>query len=289
MMIGDTMVITEDALNRVDQHWAVKAVGDDRLARALEVAKVRTVRSAAEHQTAIVFDETGTDSELVKLVAAAYEIAAIEGLDALLHPSGDEASVQLRLQARAGAYRAYALRRTLPIPKGPEDLIFHVLHLAALACCGDQWTDLRRWLKEHEREVKPPSVEDATWDNRVLHRLFDCWVRLLRTQGGDDLDGVRGIIADLRKDQEQYESGFLAEFDNAAAKAAAFRLIALYHWAKATELLAIYMVPAGIEAELDKHFEAGRKAASAAQDAALEVILRWLHATSHLMVAGSLK
>jgi len=290
-MARTDMVITEDALSRVDQHWAVKAVDDNKLARALEVAKVRVVRSAVGHQMMIDFEETAADNELVERAALAYEIAAIEGLDSLLHPSGDEERIRLRLQAQAGTYRAYALRRTLPVPSGPEDRMYHVLHLAALGYCGDQWTDLRRWLKDHEREVKPPSVADASWDHRVLRRLFDCWVRLLRKQGWDDLDGVREIIAGLRKDQEQYENGTLAKTDNAAAQAAALRLIALYHWAKATELVAIYMLqgqPVGIEAELDKHFEAGRLAASASQDTALEVILRWLHATSRRMVAGSL-
>lgn len=290
-MARTDMVITEDALTRVDQHWAVKAVGANRLARALEVAKVRVMRSAVGHQMTIAFDETAADNELVERTALAYEIAAIEGLDALLHPSGDEALVQLRLQAQAGTFRAYALRRTLPIPPGPEDRIFHVLHLAALGYCGDQWTDLRRWLKDHERDVKPPSVADASWDHRIIRRLFDCWVRLLRKQGWDDLDAVREIIAGLRRDQEQYENGVLAKPDNAAAQASALHLIALYHWAKATEILAVYMLqgqPVGIEAELDKHFEAGRRGASAAQDAALEVILRWLHATSRRMVVGSL-
>lgn len=290
-MARTDMVITEDALNRVDQHWAIKAIGDDGLARALEVAKVRTMRSAVGHQMVIAFDETVTDSELVERVAMAYEMAAIEGLDALLHPAADEERVQLRLQAQAGTFRAYALRRTLPIPASSENRIFHILHLSALAYCGDQWTDLRRWLKDHEREVKPPSVADATWENRILRRLFDCWVRLLRKEGWDDLDGVREIIAGLRKDQEQYENGSLAKPDNAVAQAAALRLIALYHWAKATELLSVYMLqgqPVGIEAELDKHFESARRAASAAQDVALEVILRWLHATSRRMVAASL-
>jgi hypothetical protein len=290
-MARTDMVITENALNSVDQHWAVKAVGDDRLNRALEVAKVRVMRSAVGRQMTIVFDETATDNDLVERAALAYEIAAIEGLDAILHPSGDEARVQLRLQAQAGTFRAYALRRTLPIPPGSEDRIFHVLHLAALAYCGDQWTDLRRWLKDHDREVRPPSVADASWDRRILYRLFDCWVRLLRKQGWDDLDGVREIIAGLRKDQEQYETIILANQDNVAAQATALHLVALYHWAKATELLAVYTLqgqPVGIDAELDKHFEAGRRAASASRDAALEVILRWLHAASRRMVAGSL-
>jgi hypothetical protein len=285
------MVITEDALSRVDQHWAVKAVGDDRLDRASEVAKIRTVRSAVGHQMAIAFDEAATDGELIERVAMAYEIAAIEGLGAVLHPSADESRLQLRLQAQAGAFRAYALRRTLSIPQTPEERVFHVLHLAALAYCGDQWTDLRRWLNDHEPEVTPPSVANASWDRRILYRLFDCWVRLLRKRGWDDLDGVREIIAGLRRDQEQYESGVLASQDDAVAQATALRLISLYHWAKATELLAVYTLqgqPVGIDAELDKHFEAGRRAALAAHDTVLEVVLHWLHVTARRMVAGSL-
>ena len=285
------MVITEDALNRIDQHWAVKAIGEDRRTRSFEVAKVRVMRSAVGHQMTIVFDEVATDNEMIVRTAMAYEIAAIEGLDALLHPSSDESRIQLRLQAQAGAFLAYSLRRTLPIPLSAEDKIFHVLHLSALAYCGDQWTDLRRWLRDHDHEVKPPSTADVSWDSRILYRLFDCWVRLMRKQGWDDLDGIREIIAGLRKDQEQYENTVLGNQDNTVAQAAALRLIALYHWAKATELLAVYTLqgqPVGIDAELDKHFEAGQKAASASQDAALEVILRWLHATSRRMVAGSL-
>ena len=285
------MIITEDALNRLDQHWAIQALGNDQVARALDVAAVRIMRSAVGRQMTIEFEETKSDAKVVERAAMAYELAAIEGLYALLHPSDDESRVQLRVQAQAGAFRAYSLRRTLPIPDGPEDCIFHVLHLAALAYCGDQWADLRRWLKDYEREVRPPSVADVSWDHRVLRRLYECWLRLLRKQGWDDLDGISEIIAGLRKDQEQYENTVLDKSDNAAAQAEALRLIALYHWAKATELLAVYILqgqPVGIEAELDKHFEAGQQAASAAQDAAFEVILRWLHVTSRRMVAGSL-
>lgn len=167
-MARTDMVISEDALNRIDQHWAVKAFGDEPLARAWEVAKIRVMRAAVGHQMTITFDDAPTDNEIVERAAMAYEIGAIEGLDALLHPSDEEARVLLRLQAQAGAYRAYSLQRILPIPTAAEGRIFHVLHLAALAYCGDQWTDLRRWLRDHEREVRPPSVADASWEGRVL-------------------------------------------------------------------------------------------------------------------------
>jgi len=285
------MVITEEALNRISQHWAVKAVGDENLNRAQEVARVIWVRSAVGHQMKIDLDERVGDTDLIKRVATAYEIAAIEGLNSVLHPSGDAESDQLRQQAQAGAYCAYNLQRILLIPTDAEEKIFHILHLAALAYCGDQWTDLRRWLKDHEQESKAPSVADADWNRRLLYRLFDCWVRLFRKQGWDDLDGIREIIAGLRKDQEQYEASLLLQSDGGMAQTTALRLIALYHWAKATELLAIYTLqgqPPAIEAELDKHFESGQKAAAAVQDAALEVILRLLHVASRRMVAGSL-
>jgi len=284
-------VITEDALNRVDAHWAVAAVDKNQLARAMEVAKVRLMQLAVGHQMKIIFDTNATDHALVQRVAMAYEIAAIEGLDALLHPAAGEDRANLRFQAQAGAFRAYDLIRILPIPSDTEARIFHILHLAALAYCGDEWTDLRRWIKDHDRDVKPPSVADASWDRRILYRIFDCWIRLLRKQGWDDLDAIREIIAGLRKDQEQQEKAVLNNKDDAVSRATALRLIALYHWAKATELLAIYILqgqPVGIEGELDKHFESGQKAASAAQDVALETLLRWLHVAARRMAAGSL-
>ncbi|OGP32493.1 MAG: hypothetical protein A2X93_07895 [Deltaproteobacteria bacterium GWC2_56_8] len=283
------MIITEAALSRVDQHWAVKAIGDDRLARALEVGAARAMRSSAGHQTTIIFDDAAAaDNDLIERAAMAYEIAAIEGLNAVLHPSSDEVCVQLR-QVQAGAFRAYSLRRTMPIPQEAEDMVFHVLRLMALAYCSGQLTDLRRWLRDHERDIKTPSIADVSWDRRIIYQLYDCWMRLLRKQGWDDLDAICEIIADLRKDQKQYENTAFTSQDYSVKQATAFRLIALYHWAKATELLAVYMLlhgqPLAIEAELDKHFVAGLKAAMAVQDAALEGILRWLHAMSRKMVA----
>jgi len=285
------MLITENTLDRIAQHWAVKAVGEDNLNRANEIARIRLVRSAVGHQMKIDSEERDTDNELIKRVATAYELAVIEGLNSVLHPSGDEQGEQLRQQAIAGAFCSYNLNRSLPIPSDAEGKVFHILHLSALAYCGDQWTDLRRWLKDREQEIKSPSVADADWEKRLLYRLYDCWIRLFRKQGWDDLDAIREIIAGLRKDQEQYEGIILSKTNGNGTQATAWRLVALYHWAKATELLAVYMLqgqPVGIESELDKHFESGQKAALAVQDAASEVILRLLHVASRRMVSGSL-
>lgn len=116
-------------------------------------------------------------------------------------------------------------------------------------------------------------------------------MRLFRKKGWDDLDRVREIIAGLREDQREHERASLDSGSNTQDRAMALRLIAFYHWAKATELLAKYVLqgePRGINALLDKHFEAALDAAMAGGEAQLEVLVRWLHATARQMVSGSL-
>ena len=237
----------------------------------------------------IDFPEQATDDDLLRRLAMAYEMAAIEGLRAFLNPAFDDK--ELREQCAAGAWRVFELRRLFRLPQKDEEKILHILHLSALAYCGDRWSDLRRWYTEYEDIIHVPSVAHATWDRRLLYRLFECWLRLFRKKRWDDLDRIREIIAGLREDQRTYESGVLQNGSNAEDQAMALRLIALYHWAKGTELLAKYMLqgePADIHALLDKHFEAGAGAAMASSDAQLDVLLRWLHATSQQMVTGAI-
>ena len=283
------MNVNNNALQRVDAHWAVLAVGEADRDRGLAVANARLVKQAVGQQMHIDFPERNTDDDLLRRLAMAYEMAAIEGLRAFLNPVFDEK--ELREQCAAGAWRVFELRRLFRLPEKEEERIFHILHLSALAYCGDRWSDLRRWYNENEDIIHVPSVAEATWDRRLLYRLFECWIRLLRKKRWDDLDRIREIIAGLREDQKTYESGVLNNGSNAEDQAMALRLIALYNWAKGTELLAKYMLqgePASIGALLDKHFEAGVGAAAASGDTQIEVLLRWLHAASRQMVAGSI-
>lgn len=284
------MSISQQAIDRLDSHWAVISIPASWRERAHEVALKRLVHGVIGRQLMIDGAERSDDADNLQKVAMAYELAAIEGIEALLHPSADAEKELLAEQAQAGAFRAYELLRVMPCPSGEHARIFHVLHHGALAYCSDRWTDLRRWMKENPEAIVPPSVASVTWDHRVLFRLFDCWIRLFRKNQWDDLDGVREIVAGLREDQKQHESAVLDSMDRDDVHAVACRLIALYHWAKATESLAVYMLqgePPSVDTELDQHFEAARKAAQAAGDASLDVILRWLHVASRRMVASS--
>ncbi len=284
------MLVTDIALQHIAEHWAVQAIAEDQRERGLLAAKARLVRSAVHEQMTLDFQDQDGDEQIIEQLAMAYEVAAVEGLGAVLTPTTTKEGKDLRDQCYAGAWEAFEMRRLMPVPNQDEERIFHVLHLAALAYCGDRWSDLRRWMAENEAVLTVPDIDGAEWDRRLLFRLFDCWVRLLRKRDWGDLSGVSKIVARLREDQGEYESRVLQSDEGAAKRSVALRLIALYHWAKATEMLAVYMMqgtPGGVTEELDKHFEASGRAAAASQDGPLEVLQRWLHVTARRMVAGS--
>ncbi len=283
------MTITATALQNLQSHWALSAIPEVERNRAAELVNERLVRQAVGRQITFAFAEDETDKGLLDRVALAYEMAAIEGLDALSRPDGGDNG--LRGQTTAASHQAFDIRRLATIPENTEERIFHVLQLAAVAYCGDRWSDLRRWFTENRSAIAVPSVADAPWDRRLLYRLFECWVRLFRKDGWDDLDRIREIIAGLREDQRTHEKARLSNGSAVEDRAVALRLIALYHWAKSTEVLADYMLQGQsrtVFGDLDKHFESGIKAAAASGDARHEVILLWLHAAGRIMVTNSL-
>jgi hypothetical protein len=284
------VTLSREALARIESHWAVSAIPTDDRQRAFALANYRLVREAYASQLNLEADLSEENQELLDRLATAYELAAIEGIQALLYPSRNEASEALREQAQVGAFRAFELRRVLRLPGEDVPRLLQILHLCALAYCGDRWADIRRWLTEHPLAIEPPSIAVVTWDRQLLYRLYECWVRLMRKQRWDDLDGIRAIVAGLREDQKKCEPSLLDQERPGASRVLALRLIALYHWARATELLAVYMIqgqPAGIGAELDLHFEAAREAAMASRDPSLDILLRWLHVAAKRMAAGS--
>ncbi|HCJ4194164.1 TPA: DEAD/DEAH box helicase, partial [Salmonella enterica] len=283
------MTLLQEHLTQVDQHWAVQSISEDLRAQAMEMAELRLVDVALDKLLDNL--QVNFDTDLLERVATAYELAAIEGIGALLYPVANQENKNLRDVAQAGAYRAFGFYRILPIPGDNEARLFHVLHIAGLAYCGDRWTDLRRWFEEQHAALVVPSVAGVSWDKRLLYRIFDCWLRLLRKNRWDDLDQISEIVVGLRSDQADYEKVLLEQAQGVEAQSIVMRLVALYHWAKATEILAKYMLqgePVAINAQLDQHFEAAQKAAQASKDLQLEMILRWLHATSKKMAAGSL-
>ena len=283
------MILLQQDLQALDDHWAVTAIGKDNRQRAHDVANARLIGFALGSQFQLDFVEKPTDGELLERLATAYEIAATEGLDALLHPQ--EKSQSLARQAQAGAFKAFEIKRVLAVPHNDTERLLHVLHLASLAYAGDRWADLRRWVLEHQHDTAVPNEANATWDKRVLFVIYESWLRMFRKDSWNDLHGIAGLIVQLRQEQTAYEPLVLRSESSIDNTSMALRLVALYHWAKATELVSTYMLqghPGGITQDLDLHFERALSAAHATGDFSLEMLLRWLHIAARRMVAGSL-
>lgn len=284
-------MITRDMLRNIDQHWAVQAVGDEALRQSiLQYAKAKLVNGAIGELLFLHLENDFHDKDALKRLAMAYEMAAIEGMkDFINHTDNDELSDQFI----AGAHRAFELNRVLDTPKGDDlKFIFHLLHLSSLAYCGDCWMDLRHIYDECSADIAHlAGKNEPHWDQRILLSLFTCWVGLFRKNSWDELNRVSNSIAQLRENQARYEQEYLSSDTNAQGQAKAMRLMSLYHWAKASELLALYMLqgePADIKTQLDKHFHLAIDIAAKGGDAQLEVLLRWLHASAEQIVNGSI-
>jgi len=284
-------MITHETLQKIDTHWAVLAVGDKELRQSiLKFSKAKLVENAVGEQLTLHLDDLFNNEEALRRLVMAYEMVAIEGMhDFINHTDNDE----LQDQFLAGSRRAFEIYRVLKIPENDNlKFMFHLLHLSALAYCGDCWTDLKHVYENCLRKIDsllPDKITD--WGQRLLFRLFDCWVSLFRKNSWQELTNITTAISKLREEQAKYEDDCLNTDSNKENQAKAMRLMSLYHWAKATELLSLYMLqgePADIKPQLDRHFDLAIKISGDGGDAQLEILLRWLHASAEQMVNGSI-
>ena len=128
------MSLSDRALQALNEHWAVAAIGQDELDRACDLAQQRLAQRAVGRQISFSFVESADDQPVLERVALAFELAAIEGLDELSRPAGT--NQLLRDQAVAASFRAFDLRRLLPVPAETLERLFFVLQLSAIAYCG---------------------------------------------------------------------------------------------------------------------------------------------------------
>jgi hypothetical protein len=83
---------------------------------------------------------------------------------------------------------------------------------------------------------------------------------LVRKKGWSDRDAVLERVADLRSAQQNFEQEYLYAFEPLDAKRSALELIAIYHLAKAADVLAHYITDGVVDGShqiqpvLDSHF-----------------------------------
>ncbi len=260
-------------------HWMLEALGDMR-AKAMHEATRAQILNELTNQLPEI------DYGLIERVAQTLETVV---MDLLSSPADENERLHTLRQCASDAYRLY---RVLPPQKTALVEAELRLRQSALAVLGDLGADAARNLRE--QQWPDLEFESQDWRTRTLSAIIDVWLRLIRKQGWGDRDAVLKRIAMLRDAQGDFESNYLKNTTGNSSKAAALELMALYHLAKAAEILAEYVTDGVVDGSyqinnlLDMHFD--RAMAVCVQSAAfqLEPLTRLLAATARQLANNSI-
>ena len=265
-------------------HWLLDAIADKRSLALGEADRVQFHREMTSKEPAL-------DAQAIQEVVDALELAV---LDMELEPFVDS-EIDREVMRRA-AEDAFRLLRTLPLPEAPMDSATRLLRASALAVIGDRGADAARWLRALEQEQAWPVVplDSQDWGERCRATLTDVWLRLIRKKGWFDRDAVLEQVAALRDAQQRFERDYLGKFEPLAAKRSALELIAIYHLAKAADVLAYYMTDGVVDGNhqiqtlLDSHFDRAIAACDTGRLLELGPLTRLLARAAAQMVENSL-
>jgi len=226
------------------------------------------------------------DYVLIERVAQSLETVV---MDLLLNPDDEGEQLHLLRQCAADAYRLYRV-----LPEKEAMLVEAELRLrrSALAVLGDLGADAARNLREQPWPAL--DVESEDWRTRTLCTIIDIWLRLIRKQGWDDRDAVLERISTLRQTQEAFEANYLNGAEGHGVRAAALELMALYHLAKAAEILARYITDGVVEGSfqihilLDMHFDRAMAICEQGTAFQLEPLVRLMAATARQLADNAI-
>lgn len=265
-------------------HWLLEAIAERRAQALRDADRVQFYREMTPQ-------EPDFDAQAMHEVVAALELAV---LDMELDRFGDDEERQAVLHSAAAD--AFRLLRVLPLPEAPMAAATHLLRASVLAVIGDRGADAARWLRALDEKQAWPALplNSTDWGERCRATLTDVWLRLVRKQGWSDRDTVLVRVDALRTSQQEFEREYLGAFDPLQAKRSALELIAIYHLAKAADVLAHFITDGVVEDSfqiqpvLDSHFDRAIAACDTAQLVELGPLTRLLARAAAQMEANSL-
>jgi len=261
-------------------HWLLDSISEKRILVLKIAERIQVHRELLNQSITINFTE-------MRNVANALELATLD----LILERFEEDDDKLKMM-RECATDAFRILRVLPLPDDPAQEAYQLLRMASLAVLGDRGADVARILKQ--KKWSDLSVDSSDWRKRTWSIIVDVWLRLIRKKGWEDRDIVLQRIADLRKQQSEYEKSYLDRIDFAHAKPAALELIGLYHLARAAEIMALFITDGVVEGNfqirqlLETHFDRALAVCEHARLIEFEPMTRLLNATAAQMVENSI-
>jgi len=220
-------------------HWLLDKLDETRKQALHQASRIQVYRD-------FLNEPLNENIEFIRRTAEALEMVVLD----LLLDEFRENEKKLN-ELRRCAFDTFRLLRVLPLSDDPIKAAMFMLRASSLAVLGDRGTDAARWLRESEWSELP--LNSTNWRDRTWATILDIWLRLIRKKGWKDRDLVLKRVAFLRDSQKEFEQKYLHEQEPAHAKLAAMELIALYHLAKAAEVLALYITDGVVDGKYQIH------------------------------------
>jgi len=134
-------------------------------------------------------------------------------------------------------------------------------------------------------------ARDSSWNVRVLWTLNISWDVIADALESGDYEGIRSVLDELRVLREDQEKGEAVLFGGELTednRNVAIKLVALYHWLKATEMT-IKIILGEIDSSTDDisyHFDRAISAATGAGDVDLTDGLRIIKVAARSIAAA---
>ena len=184
-------------------------------------------------------------------------------------------SSSLKGDIRHYAEKAYRLLKSVDISSSDNlkcfDDVFGIqdvdtsslyyFYLSNLALKAEQLVSIRIDLQKYN-----PQNRNDNWKNRLLNKILEAFILLVRKQNGfSDITKALAIIDELKQQQTEYEKDYLNNFSIANQVEEAYSLLAIYHLSKALVETASYLVNGykyrgdRIDATIRQHVELAKK------------------------------
>ncbi|MFW9887225.1 MAG: DEAD/DEAH box helicase [Candidatus Thorarchaeota archaeon] len=170
---------------------------------------------------------------------------------------------------------AFLVLRALPVPSEDLDRMKYLLKLSCIGVLGEKLSDTQTYLREQELSS---DLDTENWPTEILLHCIGAFLCLVRKKDWSDLKHAISSVRELRLMQDAMEKKHLQKTES-SRRQLAIELTALYHLAKAIELVVEYSSegkPVGALIESSKQFESAIKYADAGRLAELSVLSTWM-------------
>lgn len=262
-----------------DTDWIVEAYGRDRIKHAVKYSQELLCQDIFSKFNAQIKRDTEDTRDILNSALEVIELALIEAFN--------RGNKKATLDYAEQAFKIYSV---LDLPINQNERIKQIMKTACFGILGEKNADIRRWLKENGNI--PTELQGySNWAEEVFFETSIAFLLTIRKDGWRDLEKSSAIISHLRESQITFERGYLDDnIENSTS--AGLELVALYHLAKAIDLLAIFFRigenPTRTLQDINFHLDRSLGATEKAKIAEMGLLIFWIKNAVQSMMKNSI-